>query len=172
MSRTKRQIKKLKNKNTCNIIKNPINQNSNVIYSDVIKELRNNTNIYKIMKHDIINNILSIGFIYIDKNNELNAIQLKTVIFNNDTTETVIKKITKQINNMYSNSCNICYDLFINDKLAGNTILLCSHCINNICATCLLKIIINNSNQYICPFCKMSVDGLELKLNSLQFLNL
>ena len=164
MSRTKKQIKKLKNKNTCNI--------TNIIYSDVIKELRNNTNIFKIMKHDIINNILNIGFIYIDKNNELNAIQLKTVIFNNDTTETVIKKITKQINNMYSNSCNICYDLFINDKLAGNTILLCSHCINNICCTCILKIIINNSNQYICPFCKMSVDGLELQLNSLQFLNL
>ena len=172
MSRTKRQIKKLKNKNTCNIIKNPINQNSNVIYSDVIKELRNNTNIYKIMKHDIINNILSIGFIYIDKNNELNAIQLKTVIFNNDTTETVIKKLTKQIDNIYINSCNICYDVFVNDKLASNTILLCSHCINNICCTCMLKIIINNDNQYICPFCKISVDGLELKFNSLQFLNL
>ena len=91
MPRTSKKIKKLKNKNTCNIIKKAINQN-NIIYSEIIKELSNNKNIYKIMKHDIINNILSIGFIYIDKNNELNAIQLKTVIFNNDTTETVIKK--------------------------------------------------------------------------------
>ena len=93
MSRTKKQIKKLKN--TCNIIMKPINQNSNVtniLYSDVIKELRNNTNIFKILKYDIINNILAIGLIYIDKNNELNTIQLQTVIFNNDTTETVIKK--------------------------------------------------------------------------------
>ena len=49
MSRTKKQIKKLKNKNTCDIIKKPISQKSNVtniIYSDVIKELRNNTHIF------------------------------------------------------------------------------------------------------------------------------
>ena len=78
------------------------------------------------MKHDIINNILDIGFIYIDKHNKLIPIQLNTIIFNNDTTETIIQKITKQINNINNNVCNICYDLFINDKLAGDTILSCS----------------------------------------------
>ena len=171
MPRTSKKIKKLKN--TCNI--KPIKQNNNVtniIYSDVIKELSNNTNIYKIMKHDIINNILDIGFIYIDKHNKLIPIQLNTIIFNNDTAETIIQKITKQINNINNNVCNICCDLYINDKIAGDSILLCCKCINSICATCILKIIINNSNQYICPFCKISVDGLELQLKSLQFLNL
>ena len=46
MPRTSKKIKKLKNKNTCNIIKKAINQN-NIIYSDIIKELSNNKHIYK-----------------------------------------------------------------------------------------------------------------------------